>query len=234
MVWFIPLYLCRPEWDVFLNGRVFVIWLFTLNYVFQNSQSLFADRSYLNGCSFPSLFNSAWHASGPPTYLGHPIIKIPDPSFAAIYLAFVIYEMRQLKLPYHLPESCVIANATQHTGPTKDDYKSMSGYKTALFADCLRSTDEHTSLDIICDHRRSMNHDLEFGILLQISTCLQTFIYTPGTLTCIWQTVDIPNRYIRRLTSTNTATEMSFMKAMQCSLTEYISVSSDEEPVILS
>ena len=93
--------------------------------------------------------------------------------------------MRQLKLPYHLPENRVIANATQFTGPTKDDYQAMFDYKTALFADCFPTTDEPTSLDIT--PQRSMNHDLEFGSLLQISTCLQTFIYTPGTLTGVWE-----------------------------------------------
>lgn len=94
--------------------------------------------------------------------------------------------MRQLIIPYHLPENRAIANATQRTGPTKDDYKAMLSYRTPLFADCLSSTDE-PGFDFAFDPRRSMNHDLEFGSLLQNSACLDTFVYTPGTLTAVWE-----------------------------------------------
>jgi hypothetical protein len=94
--------------------------------------------------------------------------------------------MRQLVVPHHLPENRAIANATQRTGPTKDDYKAMLCYKTPLFADCLSSTDE-PGFDFSFDPRRSMNHDLEFGSLLQTSACLDTFVYTPGTLTGVWE-----------------------------------------------
>ena len=124
-----------------------------------------------------------------PSYLGRRLIRFPDTSFAAINLAFVIYEMRHLAIPYHLPENRAIANATQQTGPTKDDFKAMINYKTPLFADsgCLV-----TSIDADVgpgfDPRRSMNHDLEFGnLLIQTSTCLDTFVYTPGTLTGVWE-----------------------------------------------
>jgi hypothetical protein len=42
------------------------------------------------------------------------------------------------------------------------------------------------------------------------------------------QTTDIPTRHTRRSTPTNPATEMSFIRAMQFALTEYICVSSEE------
>jgi hypothetical protein len=90
--------------------------------------------------------------------------------------------MRQLIVPHHLPENRAIANATQRTGPTMDDFKAMLDYKTPLFADCLSSADEPGF-----DPRKSMNHDLEFGNLLQTSTGLDTFVYTPGTLTGVWE-----------------------------------------------
>ena len=156
----------------------------------QNSQSPFyADQSCparFNGCSFSGLGNSACREL--PTYLGRSLIRFPDTSFAAINLAFVIHEMRQLnlKVPYHFPENRAIANATQRTGPTKDDYKAMFDYETPLFADCLSSTDE-PGFEFSYDPRRSMNHDLEFGSLLRTSTCLDTFVYTPGTLTGVWE-----------------------------------------------
>ena len=164
---------------------------FSHRYVFQKSQSPFhADQSCGScpaqpiSCSCPDLRDSAYHEL--PTYLGRPLIRFPDTSSAAINLAFVIYEMRQLKVPYHLPENRAIANATQRTGPTKDDYKAMLYYRTPLFADCLSSTDE-PGFDFSFDPRRSMNHDLEFGSLLQSSACLDTFVYTPGTLTGVWE-----------------------------------------------
>lgn len=91
-----------------------------------------------------------------------------------------------MKVPYHLPENRAIANATQRTGPTKDDYKAMLYYKTPLFADCLSSTDK-PGFDFSFDTRRSMNHDLEFGSILQTSACLDTFVYTPGILTGVWE-----------------------------------------------
>ena len=89
-------------------------------------------------------------------------------------------------MPYHLPENRAIANATLRTGPTKDDYKAMIDYKTPLFTDCLSGTDE-PGFGFSFDPRRSMNHDLEFGSLLQSSTCLDAFVYTPGTLTGVWE-----------------------------------------------
>ena len=42
-----------------------------------------------------------------------------------------------IEVPHLLPENYAIANATQCTGPTKDDFKAMLDYKTLLFADCL-------------------------------------------------------------------------------------------------
>lgn len=158
--------------------------------------------------------------------------------------------MRQLKIPYHLPENRAIANATQRTGPTKDDYKAMLYYKTPLFADSLASNNE-PGFNFSSDPRRSMYHDLEFGSSLRTSTCLDTFTYTPGTITGVWegiyqvssrvylplkitsniicQTADIPTRNTRRSTPINSATEMSFIWAMQFALTEYICVSSEEK-----
>lgn len=62
----------------------------------------------------------------------------------------------------------------------------MLCYKTPLFADCLASTDG-PGFDFSSDPRRSMNHDLEFGNLLQTSTCLDTFVYSPGTMTGVWE-----------------------------------------------
>lgn len=122
------------------------------------------------------------------TYLGRQVICFPDTSFAAINLAFVIYETRELKVPYHLPETRAIANATQRTGPTKDDFKAMFYYKTPLFADCLSSTDE-PGFDFPFDPRRSINHDLEFGNLLESEnmTHRDTFVYTPGIMTGVWE-----------------------------------------------
>jgi len=164
---------------------------FHTGYFFQNSQSLFyGDQlcpARFNGCSCPDLGNSAGHDL--PTYLGRHLVRFPDTSFAAINLAFVICEMRQLQVPYHLPENRAIANATQRTGPTKDDFKAMVCYKTPLFADCLSSTDD-PGFDFSFDPRRSMNHDLEFGSILQSSTCLDTFVYTPGTLTGVWEGIN--------------------------------------------
>lgn len=164
---------------------LYIVNFFTSDMSSQNSQSPFyADQSCparFNGCD---LGNSACREL--PTYLGRPLTRFPDTSFAAINLAFVIYEMRQLKVPYHLPENRAIANATQRTGPTKEDYKVMFDYKTPLFADCLSSTDD-PGFDFSFDPRRSMNHDLEFGSLLQTSTCRDTFVYTPGTLTGVWE-----------------------------------------------
>ena len=106
--------------------------------------------------------------------------------------------MRQFTIPYHLPENRAMANAAQQTGPTKDDFKAMVNYKTPLFADGLVLTtttssddDHHHHLVNGFDPRRSMNHDLEFGNLLLrttgTSTCLDTFVYTPGTLTGVWE-----------------------------------------------
>lgn len=92
-------------------------------------------------------------------------------------------------MPYHLPENRAIANATQRTGPTKDDYKAMLSYKTPLFADGSVSTDE-SGFDFSFDPRRSMKHDLEFANLLETSgraTYMDTFIYIPGTMTGVWE-----------------------------------------------
>jgi hypothetical protein len=141
----------------------------------------------LDGGFFPDLGSLPCHELPTVhTYLGRQVIRFPEASFAAINLAFTIYEMRQLKIPYHLPENRAIANATQRTGPTKDDYKAMLHYKTPLFADSLASNNE-PGFNFSSDPRRSMYHDLEFGSLLRTSTCLDTFVYTPGTITGVWE-----------------------------------------------
>ncbi|KAF8816959.1 hypothetical protein BYT27DRAFT_7075863 [Phlegmacium glaucopus] len=203
---------------------------------FQTDQSCPACPASFNDCSCPDPGNSLCHELPTfYTYLGRQVIRFPDTCFAAVNLAFVIHETRQLKVPYHLPENRAIANATQRTGPTKDDYKAMLCYKTPLFADYLTSTDE-PSFDFSFDPRRSMSHDLEFGSLLGTSggaKCLDTFVYTPGTMTGVWegiyQTVDMPARNMRRSIPINPTTEGGFIKAMQFALTEYICVSSEEQ-----
>jgi hypothetical protein len=146
-----------------------------------------ARPTSLHGSSCPDLGNFACHELPTiNTYLGRQLIRFPDASFAAINLAFAIYETRQLQVPYHLPENRAIANATQRTGPTKDDYKAMVYYQTSLFADCLASSDE-PGFDFSFDSRRSMNHDLEFGSFLRTSPCLDACVYTPGTITGVWE-----------------------------------------------
>ena len=94
-----------------------------------------------------------------------------------------------MQVPDHLPENRAIANATQRTGPTKDDYKAMRCYKTPLFAKCSGSTDE-PAFDFSFDPRRSMKHDPEFGSLLRTlgdTTHRDAFVYIPGTVTGVWE-----------------------------------------------
>lgn len=85
----------------------------------------------------------------------------PDLTTAAINLVFCLKETEPMAIPEHLPETRLIALATQRSGPTKEDVRKIRGYNTKLFADtipidCLPPD----SVQRTCG-QRSKWHDLE-------------------------------------------------------------------------
>ncbi|KXN83200.1 hypothetical protein AN958_01714 [Leucoagaricus sp. SymC.cos] len=87
----------------------------------------------------------------------------PDPTLAAINLLFCLREIDSLAVPEHLPETRAIAIATQRTGPTKEDFLKIRGYKTKLFADTLPSAGYPQNYTIQGYGSRSGGMDLEFS-----------------------------------------------------------------------
>lgn len=129
-------------------------------------------------------------------------LKLPDPSTAAINLAFAIFELNRPKIPYHLPKTRAIAIASQRFGPTEEDYEALASYRTPLFAD-LNPVNTNTengqsssrpSIDIGINASRSSIHDLQFGEISKdldgrISPEVWAPSYTPGSLTGVWEGV---------------------------------------------
>jgi len=129
-------------------------------------------------------------------------LKLPDPSTAAINLAFAIFELNRPKVPYHLPKTRAIAIASQRFGPTQEDYEALASYRTPLFADLnLANTNTENgqlssppSIDIGVDAPRSCMHDLQFGEILKnldgrTNPEVWAPSYIPGTLTGVWEGV---------------------------------------------
>ncbi|KAF8970674.1 hypothetical protein BDZ97DRAFT_1652248 [Flammula alnicola] len=187
------------------------------------------DSSYLHGSSTPA---SNAHVSG---YLKCSRPTVPYPSIAAINLAFVIYEATPMKVPYHLPETRAIANASQRSGPTQEDYRAVASYQTPLFADSLPTgTKEQLTSPTSLNPTRSMLHDVQFRDVLKTSDSAagpDAFHYIPGTMSGVWEgvyrTVNAPIKSETSPSHHNPLVSRVFIKPMQCALTEYICMRSD-------
>ena len=132
------------------------------------------------------------------TYLQNSKALVPDPSTAAINLAFGIFELNRPKTPYHVPKSRAIAIASQRFGPTQEDYEALASYLTPLFADSSPIDTENSqsssplSLSIVTSNAsRSMMHDIQFGVIWSNlkKTYVPTSTYVPGSLTGVWEGV---------------------------------------------
>ncbi|KAF8900428.1 hypothetical protein CPB84DRAFT_1847228 [Gymnopilus junonius] len=153
--------------------------------------------------------------------------SVPDPSTAAINLAFVILESTPVKVPYHLPETRAIATANQLSGPTKEDYYSLASYKTPLPSDndsCTRLDQAHSLVT-----EGSQKYDVEFGCILRSLDdrgISDTFDYIPGTMTGLWEgvfrTVDALSGGLSSSIPFTPLFSALIMKPMQCKLVEYV------------
>jgi len=135
------------------------------------------------------------------TYLRNFKPFVPDPSTAAINLAFAIFELNRPKMPYHVPKTRAIAIATQRFGPTREDYEALASYLTPLFADSNPINAENhqssspRSIGIANSNAsRSIMHDIQFGDMWKFSkgsmkTYVPTSTYVPGSLTGVWEGV---------------------------------------------
>ena len=114
---------------------------------------------------------------------------LPESSIAAINLACIIFESEPLKMPYHLPETRAHAIAAQLSGPTKEDFRVFASYETPLFADSMPAE----PLNYGAKAPRSMFHDFELrhsmGVTSLDGSYIPEIIYTPGTMTGIWEGV---------------------------------------------
>lgn len=126
---------------------------------------------------------------------------VPDPSTAAIHLAFVIYEVTAIQIPHHLPENRTIADAFLRSGPTQEDFKRLASFQTPLLTDILPSGNDNESESFLppayptgC---KSIRHDVQFCEILRIlhagtgtkASNLNMFQYIPGSMAGIWEGV---------------------------------------------
>ncbi|KAF9484159.1 hypothetical protein BDN70DRAFT_917867 [Pholiota conissans] len=154
---------------------------------------------------------------------------LPDASTAAINLISVIYEVTPIKVPLHFPETRAIANASQRSGPTQEDYRIFAAYQTHLFAD-LVSEDSTSSPPLLLSSPNvgRTAYDSLFRDLLQISeTDSDVLNYLPGTLSGLWEgiyrTINVPNLDGTPSQSVESSVaSVMFMKPMQCEIEEYI------------
>ncbi|KIM41864.1 hypothetical protein M413DRAFT_27427 [Hebeloma cylindrosporum] len=172
------------------------------------------------------------------TYLQNYKPLVPDPSTAAINLAFAIFEFNRPKVPYHVPKTRAIAIASQRVGPTQEDYEALASYLTPLFADSIpiistenRQSSSPLSIGFTSNASRSIMHDIQFSeIWNNLSGKMSTYVpistYVPGSLTGVWEgvhrTVDSPLA-ATACSPVNPLVTMVIIKPMHFSLTEYIS-----------
>jgi hypothetical protein len=126
---------------------------------------------------------------------------VPDPSTAAINLAFAIFELNRPKTPYHVPKTRAMAIASQRFGPTQEDYQALASYLTPLFADSNpinienKQSSSPLSIGVVTsDASRSIMHDIQFGeIWKNLNGRKNTYVpistYVPGSLTGVWEGV---------------------------------------------
>lgn len=134
-------------------------------------------------------------------YLQKSKALIPDPSTAAINLAFAIFELNRPKTPYHVPKTRAIAIASQRFGPTQEDYEALASYLTPLFADSSPINTENNQSSspltigvVTSNASRSTMHDIQFGaIWTNLNGRMKTYVpmstYVPGSLTGVWEGV---------------------------------------------
>lgn len=127
----------------------------------------------------------------PHFYLEPQIPTCPAPMSAAIIIIFALKESFVFGIPTHLPENRAVALAAQRSGPTMEDFRAIASCKTPLFVDIWpamvsQTKNSSTTVETVGDKR----HDLEFCRLLRSNYHLSsssTFLYTPGTLTGLWE-----------------------------------------------
>lgn len=132
------------------------------------------------------------------TYLQKSKALVPDPSTAAINLAFALFELHRPKTPYHVPKTRAIAIASQRFGPTQEDYEALASYRTPLFADSnpINTQNNQSSSPLLIGvvTSRSIMHDIQFGEIWKnlygrMKTYGPIFTYVPGSLTGVWEGV---------------------------------------------
>ncbi|KAJ3569117.1 hypothetical protein NP233_g5268 [Leucocoprinus birnbaumii] len=117
----------------------------------------------------------------------------PDPTSAAINLLFSLKETEQLAIPQHLPETRLIALATQRSGPTQEDVRKIRGYKTTLFADMISpgcQCPNRGSDSQYLDGKRSQGMDLEFQRTVwgeEGVKEVKALSVTCGTMSGVWE-----------------------------------------------
>ncbi|KDR78268.1 hypothetical protein GALMADRAFT_209673 [Galerina marginata CBS 339.88] len=177
------------------------------------------------------------------TYLRKQNLTVPDPSIAAINLTFVLLEATPVRIPYHLPQTRAIANATQRSGPTKEDYHSLASYKTPLFADTQPEIIAQRPGSFLTQEKptRSLQHDVDFGCILRKlkntgAEESDVFSYRPGSMTGLWEgvyrSVNLPNGNSNSAIL-NPLISMVMVKPMQCLLVEYFCSTCKRPPSVL-
>lgn len=116
-------------------------------------------------------------------------IACPNPSSAAILLTFALKDAVPLQIPPNLPESRVVATATQRSGPTMEDYRIVNTIRTPLFSDtwsCIPSSHDAGAPQ---DPHRSLQYDQYFYRMVLEPPIVQPKLerYIPGSLTATWE-----------------------------------------------
>lgn len=144
-------------------------------------------------------------------------LACPRPSSAAIILTFALMETVELDIPYHLPETRSVADATNRSGPTMEDFAKFASYRTPLFADTVlcNLTPNLVSGTFISGISGSARRDQEF-VRMSCGPFASGNSYIPGSLTGLWEgsymvsfvfqgSIDILKPCHRLLTSINHA-----------------------------
>jgi hypothetical protein len=129
--------------------------------VSKNLHPIFAsyDSILQRGIVAPSVTSVQQHDS-PVLSRDTGLLPCPHASSAAIVLSLALHETNEIQIPPHLPINRATAQHSGRSGPTMEDYRVISAYRTVLFGDDRPLMSKLLGTE--CDQSRSKRHDPDF------------------------------------------------------------------------
>ncbi|KAG6879777.1 hypothetical protein C0992_011822 [Termitomyces sp. T32_za158] len=109
-----------------------------------------------------------------------------------VILIFALNEVVPLTVPTHVPETRAVANASQRSGPTVEDFRAISQGRTPLFAETIKTKATGTNPAAIMSNPthlglyKSRINDFLYSTYMS-PTIQPGYVYVPGFLSGVWE-----------------------------------------------